>query len=1394
MAEMPSYRDHWFARAGRALLALVFASIGAVLFLIVACIALLNIAPARQWLLETGLAAINSEDMTVAIGDIGGTWPGELRLSELAVGDGEGIWLTLDSADLDWRPLALWRGELHVTRFEVTGLDVERAPAGGETTEEEAPFEMPVIPIGIRLDGFAVRDARLGAALLGEEVMFEAEGMAVHSGGTTQLTLDATRLGGVPGEIEAALRYMEGPERGEMKLRVVDGDAGRPGLAALLSGRRDLDRLVLTADGQSLAGLMTGRLRLDAREAAQIGVDAHGAFGERMNMTFSADASGPLVARELEAVGSPDRVKFSAKLLEKENHGFTLDAVTVEAGDLTLKGAGSATPLTAERYGIEAEGTLAGLHKFVGMEESDLLAMTGWRIAGDVDGALTEANIEEAAVTTGAGEARFRGAVSFGEVFAVSGDGEAEIADLAPLGEMLGQAMRGTASVSLSGFTLEGDEGRGDVVLETSAIETGDAALDRLLASGVAGEASFELGRGGAIALPGISVTAGDGFALDGKFSLGADNVATGEASLKVKEIGALLPDAETRGALSASARVDGPLSTADVSLSAELRDGTLSGFDARRATLEATLKNGSGPLAFRLEGKDGRATLDTEIGLPEEGGARFDAIRANIFGATLTGDVAVSPEGLATGHIGGRRVGLQPLGKLAGLAVEGRADIGLDLDAREGKQDARATLSSRRIDIQLNEGLTLDRVEARAALADLAGEASIDAEMAAESGAAGNTHFTTLTAAAKGSLDRIAISASIRGERLTLRAEPVAFDLDALYEPAAITLRTLEASIGDNSAVLAEPLTLETGAGLTRMRGLAMDFAGPEGDGKLTGSMTLRPRAVQLALDISKFPLELAAPLLPADPAGGTISGTVDLDTARERAEAELTIDKVRLTEADADIRPAFDAGIEAAWAGRRLTLAARARGVSEEPFLLDASLPLIRDPNGAWPMLPARGPVEGKLTWRGPIASLMALADLPGQRLTGEAEMALTAAGDISAPLISGQAHIRNGVFENFETGTVLRDLDLAIEGEGSETMRFTMSARDPAEGRLTAEGTVSLAADANPAVDMRTRFDNMQMVRRQDLVLAVDGDLALTGPALPPDLERPLLLSGQLTTTTARFHVPEKLPGGVAHIDVIEVQGPGEADIVEDPQEAPPLPLMLDVTLAIGNPPARVSGRGVDSLWTGSIAVTGFVEDPVIEGTLGSERGTLDFAGKTFTLSRGRVIFSGERPIDPRIDIALDYERSDFAATVSVTGRGSAPRIGLSSDPMLPRDEIISRILFEKGVGELSALEAAQLANTAAELSGSGGIGGFGILGQMQETLGLDVLRVDQGASGGATVSAGKYLQEGVYVGVEQGALASDSGVKVEIDLTDNISVETKIGNDASSDVGVNWKWDY
>ncbi|MEP2829715.1 translocation/assembly module TamB domain-containing protein [Parvibaculum sp.] len=1395
MAETQTYlrRKGSARRIAGGLMAVVLGLAGVLLALIAIGTGLLNIAPLRHALLHYALDAANTGETVIAVEDIGGSWPARLHLEGLTAGDGEGTWLTLDEAVLEWRPLALWQGQIHVTRLDVTGLDVARLPEGEatETSETESGFSLPSLPVEIRIDRFETRDISLGRPVIGEAVAFNASGGLALTRGGSELALRAERIDATPGRIDAEVSYVNGPERGKLKLDLADGGAGKPGIAAALTGMSEFNQVTLHAEGQSLAGLMTGRLTLDAGKALTLAAKAHGGMAENTNLTFTADAEGRLVAENL-SFADARAAHVEGKISAKDSGSYRLEMLRVDAGDLSVTGSGMADALAGGRWGIEAEGTATGLGKIAGLDNERLLETAGWRLTGDTDTGFTQIAIADAQMLTEAGVATFTGEVTNDDNgFGVSGEGHADITDLRPLGEIAGQRMEGTGTLDVSSFRYGEDGGAADFTLETSAIETGDASLDALLAEGVSGSAQFAFGADGGFSAKGVSLNAAQGFTATGNFSLGADGALAGEAKIAANEIGAIAAGAAT-GALDASAALSGTMDAPGLALDARLTKGTLGGMDAREAKLTAEIAQGKGPVSFRLQGADGTATLATQLAMPEEGGARFEAIEANLFGAELDGEVAISDEGLASGKLSGKRVALSPIGKLAGVALEGRADIEIGLDAPDGKQGVHALLSSRKIDMELTDSITLDRVEAEATVSDALGNGSLDAYFSAEGGGSGNTRFTQIKASAKGPFDKLAISAGIYGERLTVEAQPVALKLDALYAPSGLTLQTFDATVGEAEATLAAPATIEMTGGMTRLKTLDAAFTGPQGAGRLTASMTLRARSADIDATIEKLPVELIVPFLPMEALGGTISGKADLDTGRERGEARLSFDEVVLTEAGSDRLPAFSATVDAGWAKRRLNISAQAQGVSEEPFMLSGSLPLIRDPQGAFPTLPERGSVDARLDWHGPMASLMALADLPGQRLTGDTETSVTVEGDISSPVVSGRATLRDGTFENFETGTTMRDLDVTVEGERSERLRFTMTARDTGQGRIEAEGIVSLAGDANPAVDMRATLDNMEMVRRRDLILGMDGTLTLTGPALPASMEEPLRLEGELTTTNARFNIPDQIGGGVPHIDVIEIQGPDE-EITEEAQEAPPLPMLLDVTLKIGNPPAQVSGRGVSSLWTGSVTATGLAEDPALNGVLVAQRGTLDFAGKTFTLSRGSVNFAGEKPIDPLIDIALDYSRSDFSATVEVTGRGSSPDIELSSAPSRPRDEIISRILFGKNVGELSAFEAAQLANTAAELSGSG-IGGFGILSQIQNELGLDVLRVDTGASGGTTVSAGKYVREGVYVGVEQGALASDSGVKVEVDVTDNISVETKIGNDASSDVGVNWKWDY
>jgi translocation and assembly module TamB len=153
------------------------------------------------------------------------------------------------------------------------------------------------------------------------------------------------------------------------------------------------------------------------------------------------------------------------------------------------------------------------------------------------------------------------------------------------------------------------------------------------------------------------------------------------------------------------------------------------------------------------------------------------------------------------------------------------------------------------------------------------------------------------------------------------------------------------------------------------------------------------------------------------------------------------------------------------------------------------------------------------------------------------------------------------------------------------------------------------------------------------------------------------------------------------------------------------------------------------------------------------------------------------------------------AEIAAMVVVSGRAQDPKVALTSEPALPEEEVLSRILFGSPRAQLSPLQALKLAQSAAVLSGRLGSGG-GITDRVRETLGVDTLDVDTGGEGarGASLSVGKYVAPGVFLKLQQGLGAGGSRAVVEVEITDNISVETDVGADSQSSVGVNWKVDY
>jgi translocation and assembly module TamB len=264
---------------------------------------------------------------------------------------------------------------------------------------------------------------------------------------------------------------------------------------------------------------------------------------------------------------------------------------------------------------------------------------------------------------------------------------------------------------------------------------------------------------------------------------------------------------------------------------------------------------------------------------------------------------------------------------------------------------------------------------------------------------------------------------------------------------------------------------------------------------------------------------------------------------------------------------------------------------------------------------------------------------------------------------------------------------------------------------------------------------------------------------------------------------------MSGEVVELDVIEVGGSGAGGA----ERGTPRRLDVALNLEVQVPgQAYLRGRGLDSEWAGNLAVTGSTGQPRIVGKLRAVRGTFSLIGKTFQLKDSTVqVAMRQGSPDALLDISAVNESSDLEVYVDVTGWASSPEFAWRSVPELPQDEVIARLLFDKGTGQLSPFEAVQLASAVAELSGQGGPP---LLDTLRRTIGVDTLRLSGEGESGPKVEAGKYLSERVYVGVQQGAGGDSSGARIELQVLPNISIESEVEATGGANVGARFKWDY
>ena len=89
----------------------------------------------------------------------------------------------------------------------------------------------------------------------------------------------------------------------------------------------------------------------------------------------------------------------------------------------------------------------------------------------------------------------------------------------------------------------------------------------------------------------------------------------------------------------------------------------------------------------------------------------------------------------------------------------------------------------------------------------------------------------------------------------------------------------------------------------------------------------------------------------------------------------------------------------------------------------------------------------------------------------------------------------------------------------------------------------------------------------------------------------------------------------------------------------------------------------------------------------GKIEDIRGRVEQAPKIFTVVDSNIVFRGTKEINPLLDLQVDYELPEILITIKIHGNAKHPKLIFSSNPPLPKKDILSYLLLGVSTANLA-----------------------------------------------------------------------------------------------------------
>ncbi|KAF0677273.1 translocation/assembly module TamB domain-containing protein [Profundibacterium mesophilum] len=1322
--------------------------------------------------------------------------PGTL---ELDASGADGIWtVVLDGAGA---------GITLAADVDVEGLDQPVQRVTGDVAiraEEIAPFARlagrPIAGgIALTIDGTATTDAMsIDASVEGSlrDLQIGQEDIDRLLAGQTaidaQLTREGSQFGAPRLRVENPQMSLAGggtysPENGQAELQLTLAELGD--VVPELSGPA---RLVLDAQGEdgvwqavlegegadvvlnadvAIEGLaeevqsLAGRASFSAADLSRFERLAQRPLGGALSLDIEGSGNSDLAeltvtangeARDL-SLGQPDLDRLLAGTttiaLETAKSGdeITLPRARIENPQISVAGEGRYSP---QNGAVTAQVAVAELGAIV----PELSGPATVTLDASGEGGLWTVLLDgEGAGITLAADTELTDLDQ--SAFTIGGTAALGAADLARFSRIAGRDLAGSVQLALEGSATS-DFARAELDAEGTLrdLAVGQAELDRLLDGTTAMTARMRKS-GDEIFLPRLRI-ANPRLQVNGEGRYAPEQGQL-RADLRLSELSQIVPELSGEAVAEINAvGQDGVWNVvldgrgADVALDADLE---LRGLDREVQSLSGTAQLAAAELG-RFSGLAGRE-LGGAITLSIEGSGTSDAARADLSFSGEAQDLAI---GIAQADalLAGRTVlsgEVMKLGSVIDIPALSLRNPQMELSA-EGRYGDGGALEAQ---------LRLTEIGQLAAGLSGAATAEIVAE---EIGAAWQV---TLDAAGAGAM--VAASAEI---------SDIAGGTPLIEGDARVEAADLGRFSGLAGRRLGGSLEAQASGGLrtdlsrfdvdlsARTRGLSAGLG--TADGLLGGQMTL---AASASRDAAGDPIRLERLSLDGSQLTATADGTIlggasDLDFA------------VRI----ANIAP-FAAGISGP---------ARVAG-----SLREAGSGLALDIEGTGPGGVALA-VDGTLARDFSTAALDASGQVPlglantvlmPRSLNGTARFDVSLDGPLALSSLSGEISTSGARFVDPGLQAVLEDLALTARIANSRVV-LDGSARKDEGGRVTVSGPITLLGGFD--ADLRIALQQFVVEDPELYRTIVDGTVAIEGPLAGGARIGGTLVLGQtdLRIPSTGLGATGPIPDGITHVSEPEAVRATRrrAGLIEDGSEdgasdgggtrvAYPLDLRI-----IAENQIFIRGRGLDAELGGQLTLQGTTANVIPAGQFDLIRGRIDLLGKRLVLDEGQVTLQGD--FTPFIRFVVRTDTGDVTVLIVVEGPALSPDIDFLSEPELPEDEVLARLLFGRSIESISALQAAQLASAVATLAGRGG---DGVIGKLRQNFGLDDLDVTTDEEGNVGLRAGKYISENVYSDVAVGS-EGDAEINLNLDLTPSLTVKGGASSSGETSLGIFFEKDY